>query len=247
MTKADIKYLSHKIKKKKNRRFDGEKHIVVVSEPKKVKTKDAFEGKNLSKAPEDEIFDALSSHFQEWSSVLIELTQPINLGIEEHPHMIHLAQSLSPKEKEEFIAFFQEKKINFAQTYSNMPRLDPDLIMHHLFIAPGIKLVKQKLHKIHPHVALLVKAKLEKLLEAGFICAIDFSKWISNIFPISKHDKSIRVCTNFQDLKLACPKDDFPLSNIDMIVDMMVGYKMYSLMDGFFGYNQIKIALEDQE
>ena len=43
------------------------------------------------------------------------------------------------------------------------------------------------------------------------------------------------------------PKDDFPLPNIDMIVDMTAGYAMYSLMDGFSGYNQIKIAPEDQE
>lgn len=32
-----------------------------------------------------------------------------------------------------------------------------------------------------------------------------------------------------------------------MIVDMTACYEMYSLMDGFFGYNQIKIALVDQE
>ena len=109
---------------------------MVVSEPKKVKTKDVSTGENLSEAPEDEIFDALPSHFQERSSVLIEPTQAINLGTEEHPDMIHLAQSLSPEEKEEFIAFFQEKKINFAWTYSDMQGLDPDLIMHHLSIAP---------------------------------------------------------------------------------------------------------------
>ena len=90
---------------------------------------------------------------------------------------------------------------------------------------------------MHPHVALLVKAELEKLLKAGFICVIDYVEWISNIVLVSKHDKSIRVCTNFRDLNLACPKDDFPLPNIDMIVDMMVVYEMYSLMDGFFGYN----------
>lgn len=33
MTEADIKYLSHLIKKKKNRRYDGENHLVVVLEP----------------------------------------------------------------------------------------------------------------------------------------------------------------------------------------------------------------------
>ena len=116
--------------------------------------------------------------------------------------------------------------------------------MHHLSIALGIKPVKQKLCKMHPHVTLLVKENLEKLLKAGFICAIDYVEWISNIVLVSKHDKSIRVSTDFRDLNLVCPKDDFPLPNINMLVDMTVGYEMYSLMDGFFGYNQIKILLE---
>ena len=72
-----------------------------------------------------------------------------------------------------------------------MPGLDPDLIMHHFSIAPSIKPLKQKLQKMHPHVVLLVKAELEKLLKVGFICAIDYTEWISNIIPVSKHDKSI--------------------------------------------------------
>ena len=100
---------------------------------------------------------------------------------------------------------------------------------------------------MHPHVALLVKAELEKLLKANIIRAIDYVEWISNIIQVSKHDKSIWVCTDFWDLNKAFPKDDFPLPNIDMIVDMTVGYAMYSLMDGFSGYNQIKIAPKDQE
>lgn len=100
---------------------------------------------------------------------------------------------------------------------------------------------------MHPYVALFVKAELEKLLKAGFIRAIDYAEWISNIVPISKPDKLIHVCTNFRDLNKACPKDDFPLPNIDMIVDITVGYEIYSLMDGFYRYNQIKIAPEDQE
>lgn len=100
---------------------------------------------------------------------------------------------------------------------------------------------------MHPHVALLVKAELEKLLKDGFIRGIDYAEWISNIVPISKHDKSIRVCTDFRDLNKACPKDDFPLAKIDMIVDMTAVYEMYSLKDGFSGYNQIQIAPKDQE
>ena len=78
-----------------------------------------------------------------------------------------------------------------------MPRLDTKLIMHHLSIAPNVKPIKKKLKKMHPHVALLVKAEFEKLLKANFIRAIDYAKWISNIVLVSKHDKSIWVCTNF--------------------------------------------------
>ena len=78
-----------------------------------------------------------------------------------------------------------------------MPRLDTELIMHHLSIVPGVKPVKKKLRKMHPHVELLVKSKLEKLLKGNFIRAIDYAEWISNIVPISKHDKSIQICTDF--------------------------------------------------
>ena len=113
------------------------------------------------------------------------------MGTEASPQIIHVAQSLSVEEKERFTKFFKEKKIKFAWTYSDMPILDTKIIMHHLSLAPGVKPVKQKLRKMHPHVALLVKAELEKLLKSNFIRAIDYAEWISNIVPVSKHDKSI--------------------------------------------------------
>ena len=110
--------------------------------------------------------------------VLIEPTQPINLGIEESPKIIHVGQSLSTEEKVHFTKKIQDKKINFAWTYSNMLGLNIDLIMHHLSISPGIKPTKQKLRKMHPHAAQLVKVELEKLLSANFIRAIDYAEWI---------------------------------------------------------------------
>ncbi|KAH9302656.1 hypothetical protein KI387_014239, partial [Taxus chinensis] len=44
----------------------------------------------------------------------------------------------------------------------------------------------------------------------------------------------------------ACPKDNFPLPSIDVIVDATAGFELLSLMDGFSGYNQIKISEQDQ-
>ena len=120
---------------------------MVVFEPKIVKNKDVSQGENLPEALKDEIIGSLPRYFQDRSSVLIEPTQLINLGIEASPQIIHVAQSLSVEEKEQFTEFFKEKKINFTWTYLDMPRLDTELIMHHLSIGPDVELVRKSLEK----------------------------------------------------------------------------------------------------
>ena len=52
---------------------------------------------------------------------------------------------------------------------------------------------------------------------------------------------------DFTDLNKACPKDSFPLPRIDQLTNSTVRYKLLMLMDAFSGYNQIKMAEEDQE
>ena len=82
-----------------------------------------------------------------------------------------------------------------------------------------------------------MKKEIEKLLEVGFIRSIDYSEWMANIVPVKKPIGEIRVCTDFRDLNKPYPKDDFPLPNIDMIIDSLAGYEMLSFMNGFSGYN----------
>lgn len=92
---------------------------------------------------------------------------------------------------------------------------------------------KAMLRKMYPHIALLVKIELQKLLYVDFIKPIDYEEWISNLVPVTKHSGHIWICTNFRDLNKACSKDDFSLLNTDMIVDLTTGNEMLSLMDGF--------------
>ncbi|KAI3462495.1 hypothetical protein Pfo_019158 [Paulownia fortunei] len=42
-------------------------------------------------------------------------------------------------------------------------------------------------------------------------------------------------------------KDHFPLAFIDQMLNRLAGYQYYYFLDGYSGYNQIVIALEDQE
>ena len=55
------------------------------------------------------------------------------------------------------------------------------------------------------------------------------------------------MCVDFTDLKKACQKDNFPLPRIDQLMDSTAGHKLLIFMDAFSGYNQIKMAEEDQE
>jgi len=55
------------------------------------------------------------------------------------------------------------------------------------------------------------------------------------------------MCVDYRDLNKASPKDDFPLPHINVLVDNTTRFLIFSFMDGFFGYNQIKMALEDME
>ena len=65
--------------------------------------------------------------------------------------------------------------------------------------------------------------------------------------PVIKKNGQIRVCVDFRDLNIVYPKDDLPLPNIDLLIDTTSGHEMFSFMDGFSDYNQIKIAKDDAE
>jgi len=64
---------------------------------------------------------------------------------------------------------------------------------------------------------------------------------------VPKKDGKVRMCVDYRDLNRASPKDNFPLPHIDTLVDNTTRFSLFSFMDGFSGYNQIKMAVEDME
>ena len=76
---------------------------------------------------------------------------------------------------------------------------------------------------------------------------VEYPEWLANVILVPKKDDKVRVCIDFRDFNKASPKDDFPLSHIDMLVDSTAGHSMLSFMDGFSRYSQILMALEDIE
>ena len=92
---------------------------------------------------------------------------------------------------------------------------------------------------------LKIKEEFTKQLKAGFIRPMHQSEWIANVMPVPKKDGKVRTCVDFRELNKACPKDDFPLPHIVVLVDNTTGSALMSFMDGFLGYNQIKMVSKD--
>jgi len=53
------------------------------------------------------------------------------------------------------------------------------------------------------------------------------------------------MCIDYTDLNKACPRDPYPLPNIDRLVDGAAGNKVLSFLDAYSGYNQIPMAASD--
>ena len=64
---------------------------------------------------------------------------------------------------------------------------------------------------------------------------------------IKKANGKWRLCIDFTDVNRACPKDSFPLPQIDLILDATAGHELLSFMDAFSGYNHIRMDPSDQE
>ncbi|RVW68785.1 hypothetical protein CK203_060967 [Vitis vinifera] len=89
----------------------------------------------------------------------------------------------------------------------------------------------------------IVKEEIQKQLSVGFISMVEYLEWLANVVPVPKKDGNVRVCVDFRDLNKVSPKDDFPLSNIDLLVNSTAGHLMLSFMDGFSGVDHLA-ALE---
>ena len=55
------------------------------------------------------------------------------------------------------------------------------------------------------------------------------------------------MCVDYTDLNKVCPKHLYLLPNINHLVDSTLGFGMLSFRDVFFGYNQVKMHLDNKD
>jgi hypothetical protein len=71
------------------------------------------------------------------------------------------------------------------------------------------------------------------LLKCSFISTARYVDWLASIVLVVKKNGTL------------APKDEYSMPVAKMLVDSTAGHEYLSLLDGYYGYNQIYTAEED--
>ena len=131
-------------------------------------------------------------------------------------NVLHINAGLNESQQGQLLKVLKIQFGAFAWEYTDMKGIHPDTCIHHIYIDPTIPPVRQPQRRMNPALKDIVKEELQKLLNAGFIYPISYSKWVSPLVVVPK--KFIGkwcICVDFRELNEATLKDYFPFPFID--------------------------------
>ena len=177
----------------------------------------------------------------------MEAMETVTLDRDEIDKTTRIGTTLSPAMSASLIQFLQQNLDVFVWSHEDMSGIPTEIIQHKLNVNPVSKPMQQRQRVFAPKRDQAIRDEIARLLSAGFIREVYYPDWLANVVLVKKANRKWRMCVDFTDLNKACLKDSFPLPRIDQLMDSMAGHKLLTFMDAFSGYNQIKMAEEDQE
>ncbi|MCO5571803.1 hypothetical protein L7F22_025551 [Adiantum nelumboides] len=177
-----------------------------------------------------------------------------NLGSKKDPNMIKINKHLKKELKDKAWNLFLKFKDVFAWEHTDLKGVDPKVCQHNIPLKPDARPISLQRYRMNPSYAKKVKEEIDNLTKAGFNTEVESSDWLFPIVVVPKKNGKLRVCVDYRKLNAQTIKDPFSLPFtdmmlpfIDMMLDEITNHEMYSFMDGYSGYNQLKIAPEDRE
>nr|KYP58880.1 Transposon Ty3-G Gag-Pol polyprotein [Cajanus cajan] len=128
-----------------------------------------------------------------------------------------------------------------------MSGIDPNFLCHKLSVSKEARPIAQRRRKAEEERKAAIEAEVGKLLDTRFIREVHYTTWLANVVMVKKSNGKWRMCTDYTNLNKACPKDAYPLPNIDRLVDGASGHRFLSFLDAYSGYNQIRMHPQDKE
>ena len=186
------------------------------------------------------------------------------LGAEETFPVI-ISSSLESNQENKLLEILRTHKTPIGWTIADIKGISPLICTHKIHLEEDVKPSRQPHRQLNRIMKEVVKKEVLKLLDVGVIYPIVDRKWVSPTQVVLKksgvtvvaneHNELIptrvttgwRVCIYYRKLNAGTRKDHFPLPFVDQMLERVVGHEFYCFLDGYSEYNQIEIALDDQE
>ncbi|KAI5341711.1 hypothetical protein L3X38_009586 [Prunus dulcis] len=135
-----------------------------------------------------------------------------------------ITTDLTPTEEDKLRRVLRKYQDALGWTIADIKGISPALCTHRILMEDDVKPTVDAQRRLNPIMKEVVRTEIMKLLDAGWRMRVDYRK-----------------------LNTGTRKDHFPLPFIDQMLERLAGRTFYCFLDGYFGYNQIPIAPEDQE
>ncbi|XP_057491359.1 uncharacterized protein LOC130777083 [Actinidia eriantha] len=165
-------------------------------------------------------------------------TLPSNLKYvflgEKETYPVVISSSLTSSQETKLLAILKSHRDAIGWNVANIKGINPLICTHRIYLEEDIKPSRQLQRRLNPHM---------KDVKSGITVIQNDNE---ELIP-TRVTTGWRVCIDYRKLNSCTRKDHFPLPFIDQILERVAGHEFYCFLDGYSGYNQIEIALEDQE
>jgi hypothetical protein len=176
-----------------------------------------------------------------------------------------ISSILNMDQEGKLVELLRKHKTAIGWTIADIKGISPLICTHRINFEDEVKASRQPQCRLNPNMREVVKTEVLKLLDASIIYPISDSKWVSPTQVVPKksgvtvvkneHEELVptklvtgwRMCIDYRKLNTATRKDHFPLPFIDQVLERVAGHSFYCFLDGYSGYYQIEIDLEDQD
>ena len=176
-----------------------------------------------------------------------------------------ISSSLTAVEEENLLRVLRDQKNAIGWSLTYLKGIRPSMCMHRILLEDGYRPSVEAQRRLNPTMKEVVRKEVLKWLDARMIFPISDSSWVSQVQVVSKKGGTTmiqtksnallssravtgwRICIDYRKLNKATRKGHFLLPFLDQMLDPLAGHEYYCFLDGYLGYNQITISLEDQD
>jgi hypothetical protein len=127
----------------------------------------------------------------------------------------------------------------------DLPGMLPDQdVEFTIELQPGTAPISRQPYKMSPKELAELKIQLKEMFDKGYI-HLSSSPWGCLALFVKKKDQSLRLCVDYRPLNVITVKNKYPLPLINILFDQLANTKVFSKVDLYSGYHQIKIHPED--